>query len=238
MDLQLKSMFASNNGIRIHYLETDTQSSLVPVLICPGLSETAEEYIDLMEYLLPRKCVVLSFRGRGLSDTPDRGYSLEDHVSDIISVVESAELYQFHLYSNSRGVSYALGFMENNHSRVRSLIVQDYPAHHLEMPDGWAEEYIYNYLSLFSRQQNIRPEAVRGIQEESKHIVFRFKFNKRILVLRGLQEDSLLDDRAAEEYMKLGSDVNFYNFAQSGHDVRSNEKESLYRVISDYISSC
>jgi len=40
----------------------------------------------LLEYLLPRRCVALSFRGRGNSDTPTNGYDLQDHILDIKSV--------------------------------------------------------------------------------------------------------------------------------------------------------
>ncbi len=107
--MPMKSMKANNDGVMLHYLDSATSSSLVPVLICPGLSETAEEYSDMIEYLSPRRCIVLSFRGRGQSDTPASGYNLADHVADIECVVKAADLNRFHLFSYSRGVSYALG---------------------------------------------------------------------------------------------------------------------------------
>ncbi|MBT2760598.1 alpha/beta hydrolase, partial [Paenibacillus sp. ISL-20] len=88
----------------------DSDCSLTPLLICPGLSETAEEYQDLLEYLMPRRCIVLSFRGRGQSGTPPNGYDLKDHVTDIESVVKSTGITPFHLYAFSRGVSYALEY--------------------------------------------------------------------------------------------------------------------------------
>jgi len=45
------------------------------------LQSKAEEYADLLEELLPRRGVVLSFRGKGQSDTPDNGCDLQHHVS-------------------------------------------------------------------------------------------------------------------------------------------------------------
>lgn len=165
--MDISSHRASNGKIAIHYLISNEQDTSVPLLICPGLSETAEEYVELMTYLSPRKCVVLSFRGRGQSDTPESGYDLQSHVSDIAAVVADAQLNRFHLYANSRGVAYALGYMEKDSSGVMSVILQEYPAEHRAMPEGWAEDYISRYLVQFSRQRNIRPEAVRGIERES-----------------------------------------------------------------------
>lgn len=226
--LKIESRKVNNNGINIHYYDSNVQSSLVPLLICPGLSETAEEYLDLMEYLLPRRCIVLSFRGRGQSDTPDTGYKLEEHVSDIDCVVKSANLSRFHIYSYSRGVSYALGFLQENISKVTSIIVQDYPAQHKEMSVGWAEKYINDYLVTFSRQSHIRPEAVRGIQRESEQVNFNFRIDKRILVIRGCLEGSLLDDEGINKYQSLSPNVMIKNFQNSGHDIRNTEKDLLY----------
>ena len=63
--MKLISQTSITNGVSIHYLDShpDSDFSLTPLLICPGLSETAEEYQDLLEYLMPRRCIVLSFRG-------------------------------------------------------------------------------------------------------------------------------------------------------------------------------
>ena len=109
--MKYNTSFVNNNEIKIHYIDSINQAdnSLYSLIICPGLSEIAEEYIDLMEYLLPRRAIALSFRGRGKSETPKTGYNLQDHVSDIEHIVDELKLTQFHLFGNSRGVSYALG---------------------------------------------------------------------------------------------------------------------------------
>lgn len=233
--MKIDSMKVSNNGVYIHYLVSNPQSSLTPLVICPGLSETAEEYVDLMEYLSPRKCIALSFRGRGQSDTPETGYTLEDHVSDIEAVVDAAQIGSFHLYAYSRGVSYALGYLRRNMPKVVSAMLQDYPAEHKRMPEEWVNEYIYEYLVPFSRQQNIRPEAVRGIQRESEQVYFRFPMHKKLLVLRGLLEGSLLDNEGIKGYQKLSTETEYAEFHDSGHDIRGSEKELLYRTLHEYI---
>ncbi|WEK56002.1 MAG: alpha/beta fold hydrolase [Candidatus Cohnella colombiensis] len=225
-----------NNGIQIHYLDTETDSGLIPLLICPGLSETADEYRSMMNYFYPRRCVVLSFRGRGQSDTPQSGYGLAEHVSDLASVIEATDMNRFHLYAHSRGVSYALGYAIANRSRVYSLILQDYPAMHKQMPEGWAKQYMQQYLVPFSRQRNIRPEAVRGIERDSETVNFNDDLGKRVLVLRGMREDSLLSDQDIEQYRRICPELQVAQFLQSGHDIRHTEEQRLYQIINQYIS--
>ncbi|TVY02223.1 alpha/beta fold hydrolase [Cohnella terricola] len=233
--MAIQSRFAKNGEVAVHYLISHEESSSVPLLICPGLSETAEEYADLMAYLSPRKCIALSFRGRGQSGTPESGYDLEHHVADIRAVVDHADLNRFHLYANSRGVSYAIGYSEKYPSGIMSMIMQDYPAEHKAMATEWPEEYILQYLVPFSRQRNIRPEAVRGIGKESTPIRFGKKTNKRLLVLRGRLEDSLLNDEELKCYSQLSDDLRAVTFERSGHDIRNTEKSLLYRTIGDFI---
>ncbi|MFD0674921.1 alpha/beta fold hydrolase [Cohnella sp. GCM10027633] len=235
--MKLVSKMTDSKGTAIHYLDSNPDGSLVPLLICPGLSETAEEYADLMAYLSPRRCVALSFRGRGRSGTPDAGYGLDEHIADIESVVDAVGLNRFHLFGYSRGVSYALGYAERHPSSVVSIIVQDYPAVHKQMPEGWDTGYIRNYLIPFSRQQNIRPEAVRGIQRESERYEFDFRTNKKLLVLRGMLEDSLLDEDDVRGYYRINPQAIVSEFPRSGHDIRHTDKDRLYREIGAFIGS-
>ncbi|CAM4048210.1 alpha/beta hydrolase [Cohnella lubricantis] len=233
--MKLYSMKVSNNGVYIHYLSSNPQSSLTPLVICPGLSETAEDYLDLMEYLSPRPCIAISFRGRGQSDTPEAGYTLNDHVSDIASVIDAAQLSSFHLYAYSRGVSYALGYLKDNMSKVVSAIMQEYPAEHRRITPNWVDSYLNEYLIPFYRQQHIRPEAVRGIQLESEQVTFQFPIPRKMLVIRGLLEGSLVDDEAIKGYQRLSTEIEYADFHQSGHDIRNTERELLYRTIHDFI---
>ncbi|GGG15174.1 hypothetical protein GCM10010916_35100 [Paenibacillus abyssi] len=48
------------------------------------------------------------------------------------------------MFSYSRGVSYALGFANEAARRVVSMIIQDYPAEHKQMPADWPDDYIHN----------------------------------------------------------------------------------------------
>lgn len=93
------SKFVDNNNVRIHYFDSiqNSDKKMIPLIVCPGLSETAEEYIDLLEIISPRRCILISFRGRGKSDTPDSGYNLDHHVTDVEAVIQDAGVELFHL---------------------------------------------------------------------------------------------------------------------------------------------
>ncbi|MDQ8735326.1 alpha/beta hydrolase [Paenibacillus sp. LHD-38] len=234
----IKSVMVNNQDVQIHYLDTKPESDLqlTPMVICPGLSETAEEYEDLLTFLLPRRAIVLSFRGRGNSDTPQMHYDLEDHLSDLAAVIQDASIDCFHLMGYSRGVSYALGYAQLHVNRLTSLIVEDYPPEHKQMSPEWAEDYISNYLVPSGRVNNISPEAVRGIQRESTQLELEAKLSLPTLVLYGLQEGSLLKETDLSKYKQLFSDITVRPFVQSGHNIRGTEKSRLYESIKHFLN--
>ncbi|MFB5673503.1 alpha/beta fold hydrolase [Paenibacillus terreus] len=232
----MQSFYVQSGDVKLHVLDSgdEASSSLCPVMVSPGLSETAEEYEEFMREILPRRTVVLSYRGRGQSATPDSGYGLKQHVSDLAAVIRERGLNRFHLFAYSRGVSYALGYASAHTEGIASLSLQDYPARHLAMPSGWAEDYVTNYLEPFGRTSNIRPAAVRAIGAESENHPFEIDFPFPILVMRGTLEGSLLPDEELQAY--LGSDqVTVQNFSRSGHDIRSVEKELFYQTLIGFI---
>ncbi|PZD97299.1 alpha/beta hydrolase [Paenibacillus sambharensis] len=227
-----------NRGVGIHYIDSidGSDPSLIPLVISPGLSETAEEYLELLEHMRPRRCVVLSYRGRGGSDTPVAGYNLADHITDLASVIREAGLERYHMMGYSRGVSYALGYVLEHQEQVHSLIIEDYPAEHKQMPDGWAEDYIHNYLIPYYRTDNIRPEAVWGIQRESTQQQLDKELDLPVLVQKGKLEGSLLNEEHIQGFKEIYQNVVIKEYYHSGHDIRSSEKLALYQDIKDFLA--
>ncbi|CAM3923954.1 alpha/beta hydrolase [Paenibacillus alkaliterrae] len=232
------SGIVANQGVNIHYLDSIHHSDpqLAPLIICPGLSETAEEYEDLLRYLLPRRAIAISFRGRGKSDTPVTNYNLTDHVEDLATVIQETGLKSFHLMGNSRGVSYALGYAQTNESRLLSLIVLDYPAEHKQMSVEWAEDYINHYVIPTGRIKHIRQQAVKGIQRDSTTILLNAKLDLPVLVIRGLLAGSLISDAELNHYKHIYNNLTIREFAESAHDIQASEKQELYRVIKEFLN--
>lgn len=233
------SQHIDNNNVSIHYYDSCNQSDskLLPIIVCPGLSETADEYIDFLEAILPRRCIVLSFRGRGKSSTPKSGYNLEEHISDIESVVKHAGLESFHIFGYSRGVAYALGYAQKHENQIKSLIVGDYHPEHRAMPPGWDEDYINNYLIPYNRTENIRPEAVICIQRESAQISLENSLAIPLLMARGKLEESLISDIDVERYKTMVRQLTVKEYVQSGHNIKGTDKGLFYADIIHFINS-
>lgn len=232
------SGLATNQNVNIHYIDSiqKADQQLAPIIVCPGLSETAEEYEDLLTYLLPRRAIALSFRGRGRSDTPRTNYDLADHVGDLAAVIQETGIEKFHLMGNSRGASYALGYAQTNQNRILSLIIQDYPAEHKQMSMEWAEKYINEYLIPTGRNKYIRQQAVKGIYKDSSSILLHAKLEHPVLVIRGLLEGSLIHENDVDQFHQLFTHLSVRDFPNSSHDIRETEREELYQAIKEYLS--
>jgi pimeloyl-ACP methyl ester carboxylesterase len=85
-------------------------------------------YVREIQSLMPRRCIAVSLRARGKSDAPETGYTFEDHVSDIDSVIHHSELKNYCIIAYSMGVPYAIEHAARNTSKVKGLVIGDYKA--------------------------------------------------------------------------------------------------------------
>ena len=109
-----------NKGVSIHYIDSapDGGDSKTAMVFVPGALGAAGDFLKEIEALAPRRCVAISLRGRGQSDTPRKGYTLDDHVSDIEAVVDTLALRDFCLMGYSAGVPYVIEYTARYPERV------------------------------------------------------------------------------------------------------------------------
>ncbi|MGL5642372.1 MAG: alpha/beta fold hydrolase [Paraclostridium sp.] len=212
-----------------------------PVLICPGLSESANDYVDLMSNIKNRRCIALSFRGRGKSESPIKGYTLIDHVKDIESVILELGLKDICIMGVSRGVSYALEYAVSNSSLIKGLILGEYPAKHKKMAYGWAKESM-GFYSENCESISISYDVLKCIEEDSEQIDFTERLsciNCPSLILKGELEGSLLDRADIVNYIEnLSSDsIRIEKFKKAGHDIKSDDFKHLIKVINEFLLS-
>ena len=232
--------FANNKGVNIYYIDNGIKNSKkTPLLICPGLSECAKDYIKLINRITDRRCVALSFRGRGISDSPSSGYSLEDHISDIEAVVEELDLKEICVLGISRGVSYELGYCSLNPQKIKGIIITEYPPKHKRALNEWTEESIeiYNRNREF---MSINYDVLKSIEKESENISFNTDLKKitcPALILKGNLKDSLLKDEDLSDYINnLGSqNILIKKFDDIGHSIQSENFEKLARAVEEFI---
>jgi pimeloyl-ACP methyl ester carboxylesterase len=130
--------WAENQGIRLHYLESDVvEASGVPIVFIPGRLGSAEHYLEQMEALAPRRCLAMSLRGRGQSEAPSTGYTFTDHVADVEAVIADSGLEYFCLMAYSIGVPFGIEYAARHPQKAAGLILGNYPAHYRAISPQW-----------------------------------------------------------------------------------------------------
>ena len=238
--MELMQGWIENNDIKIHYIDNQiSDSKKTPLLICPGLSESSKDYLKIIENINDRRCIAMSFRGRGESDSPQHGYTLQDHIEDITSVVKELNLNQFCIMGYSRGVSYALGYSISNNNLLKGLIIGEYPAQHKQMQKGWAKESM-EFYKTHCDSISIEYEVLKAIEEESDQVNFKdqlSKINCKTLILKGEKEETLLTMEDISDYINnLNSKyIKIKRFEKSGHDIKADDFENLIEVLREFL---
>jgi len=112
------------DGINIQTAQWPGQGSTV--LAVHGLTANCRCWDVVADSLAPKHNVVaLDLRGRGLSDKPAKGYSLDHHVADIKNVIKELKLPRVALMGHSLGAYIGLAFAYRHPELVERLILVD-----------------------------------------------------------------------------------------------------------------
>jgi pimeloyl-ACP methyl ester carboxylesterase len=120
--------FAETNGIRLHYL--DHGGTGPALVLAPGLTANAHSFCGLMRAGLGDVAHVLALdmRGRGQSDAPATGYTMEDHAGDVLGLLDALELERIVMGGHSFGGLLTYWLAANHPDRVDRCVVIDAPA--------------------------------------------------------------------------------------------------------------
>ncbi|MFQ5400502.1 MAG: alpha/beta fold hydrolase [Anaerolineae bacterium] len=154
--------WVNNQGVRLHYLDNlSTDQSLTPIVFIPGAFGSAENYLDEFRAFAPRRCIAISLRGRGRSDAPQSGYTLQDHAADITAVINKAHLSRFVLMAFSMGVPYAIQYCSQHSHLLAGFIIADYPAQFPELSPEWVDRV------LNTHPDKVKPHVVKTLFHEA-----------------------------------------------------------------------
>jgi pimeloyl-ACP methyl ester carboxylesterase len=96
------------------------------ILCIHGLTANCRCWDLIASALVPRhKMIAMDLRGRGLSDSPQSGYSVEDHCGDILSLMDEMDLERLVLIGHSLGAFISLIFAAQYPKKVDRLILVD-----------------------------------------------------------------------------------------------------------------
>lgn len=123
----MKHRFLKANGIVLHYLEKN--SKLKPtVILLHGLSANANSFESYIKLLNNCKIISVDLRGRGLSEKPDNGYSMQSHAKDIIELMNALKIDKAILGGHSFGGLLSVYLGVHYAERVSKIILIDVAA--------------------------------------------------------------------------------------------------------------
>ncbi|WP_230202850.1 alpha/beta fold hydrolase [Parafrankia discariae] len=243
------SVFVSNGGVRLHALDNGRRGAAAPpVVVVPGMGESAAEYGWLLDRLgeqrvhehrsTGRRVVVVDLRGRGGSDAPASGYTWEDHVGDLGTVISALEVERPVLVAFSRGSSYALGHALAHPERVRGLVVGDYGARHVRPPDAVVERQLRAEIRGVPMIDRMADHAARAIFAESRDVPLWDRLsglNFPVLVIRGGRRSTVVTDQVADQWRRALPAVEIETIPGAGHDLWSGDPDAYLAALVPFL---
>ena len=96
------------------------------VLCVHGLTANCRCWDVIASSLAPEnKILAMDLRGRGLSDKPSAGYSLQHHIRDIVCLLDDLKQKRIALMGHSLGAFISLAFAANFPERTEKIILMD-----------------------------------------------------------------------------------------------------------------
>lgn len=119
--------FIDTNGIRLHYVEHPADGPTL--LLFPGLNANAVFFQGLVHAGLSPALRVLAIdlRGRGRSDAPETGYTMQDHADDILGMLDGLGIERAVIGGHSFGGLLTYYVAAHYPDRVQKGIVIDSP---------------------------------------------------------------------------------------------------------------
>jgi pimeloyl-ACP methyl ester carboxylesterase len=226
--------FANNNGVRIHCLEFCADDTRLPLVIVPGMINSAEEVADAIGDQLARHTIIMSVRGRGKSDSPDSGWRFEDQASDVAAVIQHFGFSQIALFGHSVGSSFAIGALPVISASVRVFIDGDYAPFYPPFSEQWIARVREN------ADLQISDVALDGIVREAAHatLVEQLKLvEDRLFAITGDEEESLLEPQHITRLQELFPKIQIERLTGLTHEFMSDDPARSIEAIERCIAN-
>jgi len=115
--------FLEANGIRLHYLHH--QGVEPPLILMHGLTANAHSFDAILNVGVRREVLAVDLRGRGLSDKPTHGYTMQDHAADIIGMLDRIGMESAVIGGHSFGGLLSIYLAFHYPNRVEKIVMID-----------------------------------------------------------------------------------------------------------------
>jgi pimeloyl-ACP methyl ester carboxylesterase len=227
------------SGPHVHYLDNAPADPRgLPVLFAPGLSDAASEYTEMLEWMSPRRLLVVDVRGRGASEAPRSGYSAADHAADLEAVLDEEGIDLVHLVTFSRGTTWGLDLVRTNPARIASMAIADYRAVEVRLPPTfadmqWGTRFRGRPMSERLPRHVLDEVAAASVPRELWGVLTSLR--GPLLVARAGGARSILDDEAVLHYLEVRPDAEVVVVPDAGHDVFRPDRLFYPKVVASFL---
>ena len=221
--------WVQNRQVRLEVLEAEGTGR--SILLVPGMLGKAADFKPEIEKCSPEyRCLSMSLRGRGKSDSPSSGFTLADHVGDLSAVIAALGGDEpVFLVAHSRGVAYALGLALKNPSRIAGLILLDHPPLHFPFDRSWAEHQIKNRT-----ENSPTVDCIWKLQEEADLVSFIPQLKSitcpTVWVVAG-QDGAMISENDARSWAAMMPNAKVWVEAGSGHSMETLDLNRVLKLI-------
>ncbi len=232
--------FTERSGVRIRYLDNaPSEPRGLPILFAPGVTDFADEYIEVLEFFLPRRALVVEVRGRGQSEAPPTGYSVGDHLTDLHAVLDEEGIDRFHLMTFSRGTSWGLDLALTSPERIETMSIGDYRAAEHGMGPDFAEMMMASRFRGKPMTERIQPHVLVELGRASRDRTLWNELGATgipLLVAYGTEPGVLIEPGNVRQYRDHVPGVEIVVIHGSGHDLFRPDRLAYPRAVADFIT--
>jgi pimeloyl-ACP methyl ester carboxylesterase len=233
--------FTVRSGVRIRYLDNaPAVPAGLPILFSPGFTDFADDYAEVLEFLAPRRALVVEVRGRGRSESPASGYTAADHARDLRAVLDEEAIDRFHLMTFSRGTTWGLDVALGDPARVASVSIGDYPCREIALAEEVAEQVMttrYRGLPMSARVGTHVPRELFRASRPRELYDELAATGLPVMVATGTQPGCMVTDEITALYRAHMPAVEIVTIRGASHDLFRPDPLAYPRAVQRFAKS-
>ncbi|HUZ10854.1 MAG TPA: alpha/beta fold hydrolase [Acidimicrobiales bacterium] len=228
------------SGVRIHYLDNDPSPSVgLPIVFSPGVVDDADDYEAMLPFFSPRRVLVVDVRGRGKSEAPPHGYSVDHLADDLDAAVGDAGLEHFHLMTFSRGTPTAFRVALRHPERVVSISIGDYQAVEIALAPSFVDRQWGLSWRGRPMAERVQRHVLEGIQRDSRareHWNDLDALGIPVLLAYGTGPGTIVNEETVARYRRSIARTEIVTIPDAGHDLFRPDRLAYPRTVAGFVA--